>query len=157
MMSAQVGREAPDFTLKNTDMEDVTLSSYRGQKNVVLLFMPLAFSSVCTREVCSVRDNLNAYSTLNAEVLGISVDSPFSQKAWKEKENLNFTLLSDFNREVVKAYGAQYDRLGTFEGVAKRSAFVIDKEGKVQYAEVLESAGDLPNFDKIDETLKSLS
>lgn len=156
-MSVQVGQAAPDFTLKNTDMEDVTLSSYRGQKNVVLLFVPLAFSGVCTRELCSVRDNLNAYSTLNAEVLGISVDSPFAQKAWKEKENLNFTLLSDFNREVVKAYGAQYDKLLAFEGVAKRSAFVIDKEGKVRYAEVLESAGDLPNFDKINETLQSLS
>ena len=156
-MSVQVGQEAPDFTLKNTDMEDVALSSYRGQKNVVLLFVPLAFSGVCTRELCSVRDNLNAYSTLNAEVLGISVDSPFSQKAWMEKENLNFTLLSDFNREVVKAYGAQYDKLLAFEGVAKRSAFVIDKEGKVQYAEVLENAGDLPNFDKINETLQSLS
>lgn len=156
-MSVQVGQEAPDFTLKNTDMEDVALSSYRGQKNVVLLFVPLAFSGVCTRELCSVRDNLNAYSTLNAEVLGISVDSPFSQKAWKEKENLNFTLLSDFNREVVKAYGAQYDKLLAFEGVAKRSAFVIDKEGKVRYAEVLENAGDLPNFDKINETLQSLS
>jgi peroxiredoxin len=157
MMSAQVGQAAPDFTLKNTDMEDVTLSSYRGRKNVVLLFMPLAFSGVCTNEVCSVRDNLNTYSTLDAEVFGISVDSPFSQKAWKEKENLNFTLLSDFNREVVKAYGAQYDKLGAFEGVAKRSAFVIDKEGKVQYAEVLESAGDLPNFDKVNETLQRLS
>jgi len=156
-MSAQVGQAAPDFTLKNTDMEDVTLSSYRGRKNVVLLFMPLAFSGVCTNEVCSVRDNLNTYSTLDAEVFGISVDSPFSQKAWKEKENLNFTLLSDFNREVVKAYGAQYGKLGAFEGVAKRSAFVIDKEGKVQYAEVLESAGDLPNFDKVNETLQRLS
>ena len=156
-MSVQVGQAAPDFTLKNTDMEDVTLSSFRGQKNVVLLFMPLAFSGVCTREVCSVRDNHNAYSTLNAEVFGITIDSPFSQKAWKEKENLNFTLLSDFNREVVKAYGAQYDKLLAFEGVAKRSAFVIDKEGKIQYAEILESAGDLPNFDKINETLQSLS
>jgi peroxiredoxin len=156
-MSVQVGQQAPDFTLKNTDMTDVTLSSFRGQKNVVLLFVPLAFSGVCTKELCSVRDDLNAYSNLNAEVLGISVDSPFAQKAWKEKENLNFTLLSDFNREVVKAYGAQYDRLMAFEGVAKRSAFVIDKAGNIQYAEVLESAGDLPNFDRINETLQRLS
>jgi peroxiredoxin len=156
-MSVQVGQQAPDFTLKNTDMTDVTLSSFRGQKNVVLLFVPLAFSGVCTKELCSVRDDLNAYSNLNAEVLGISVDSPFAQKAWKEKENLNFTLLSDFNREVVKAYGAQYDRLMAFEGVAKRSAFVIDKAGNIQYAEVLESAGDLPNFDRINEALQRLS
>ena len=87
-MSIQVGQEAPDFTLKNTDMKDVTLSSFRGQKNVVLLFVPLAFTGVCTQELCSVRDNLNTYANLHAEVLGISVDSPFSQQAWKEKESL---------------------------------------------------------------------
>jgi peroxiredoxin len=156
MMSVQVGQTAPDFTLKNTDMEDVTLSSYQGEKNVVLLFVPLAFTGVCTNEMCSVRDNLSRYANLDAEVLGISVDSPFSQKAWKERENLNFTLLSDFNREVVQAYGAQYESLGAWKGVAKRSAFVIDKQGQVQYAEVLENAGDLPNFDKITETLQSL-
>jgi peroxiredoxin len=156
LMSVQVGQEAPNFTLKNTDMQDVTLSALRGQKNVVLLFVPLAFTGVCTNELCSVRDNLNNYTSLNAEVFGISVDSPFAQKQWKEKEQLNFTLLSDFNREAVKAYGVQYDRLLSFEGVAKRSAFVIDKEGKVRYAEVMEDARNLPNFDKIRETLQSL-
>jgi peroxiredoxin len=156
-MSVQVGQDAPDFTLKNTDMQDVTLSAWRGQKNVVLLFVPLAFTGVCTTELCSVRDNLQAYSQLNAEVFGISVDSPFAQKAWKEKEQLNFTLLSDFNRQVVKAYGAQYDNLIGLQGVAKRAAFVIDKQGKIRYAEVLESARDLPNFDQINATLKSLN
>ena len=156
-MSVQVGQMAPDFTLKNTDMQDVTLSSFRGQKNVVLLFVPLAFTGVCTTELCSVRDNLNNYAKLNAEVLGISVDSPFSQKAWKEKENLNFTLLSDFNRQAVKAYDSMYDELIGLQGVAKRAAFVIDKEGKVQYAEVLESARNLPNFDQINATLQSLN
>lgn len=155
-MSIQVGQEAPDFTLKNTDMKDVTLSSFRGQKNVVLLFVPLAFTGVCTQELCAVRDNLNTYANLHAEVLGISVDSPFSQQAWKEKESLNFTLLSDFNREVVKAYGVQYETLLGFQGVAKRSAFVIDKEGKTQYQEVLENARDLPNFDQINATLQRL-
>ncbi len=155
-MSIEVGQEAPDFTLKNTDMEDVTLSSFRGQKNVVLLFVPLAFTGVCTQELCAVRDNLNTYANLHAEVLGISVDSPFSQQAWKEKESLNFTLLSDFNREVVKAYGVQYETLLGFQGVAKRSAFVIDKEGKTQYQEVLENARDLPNFDQINATLQRL-
>jgi peroxiredoxin len=155
-MSLQIGQEAPDFTLKNTDMQDVTLSSLRGEKNVVLLFVPLAFTGVCTNELCSVRDNLNNYTSLNAEVFGISVDSPFAQKQWKEKEQLNFILLSDFNREVVKAYDVQYDRLLSFQGVAKRSAFVIDKEGKVRYAEVLEEARNLPNFDNIRETLQSL-
>jgi peroxiredoxin len=156
-MSVQIGQEAPDFTLKNTDMQDVTLSSLRGQKNVVLLFVPLAFTGVCTTELCSVRDTLNTYASLNADVFGISVDSPFAQKAWKEQENLNFALLSDFNREAVKAYGAQYDNLLGFQGVAKRAAFVIDKEGKIRYAEVLEDARNLPNFDKINETLQSLN
>ncbi len=155
-MSVQVGQEAPDFTLKDTETQDVALSSFRGQKNVVLLFVPFAFTGVCTSELCSVRDNLGTYGQLDAEVLGISVDSPFAQKQWKEKENLNFTLVSDFNRGVSKAYGAQFDDLMGFAGVAKRAAFVIDKAGKVRYAEVLESPRDLPNFDKIQETLRGL-
>lgn len=155
-MSVQVGQEAPDFTLKDTETQDVALSSFRGQKNVVLLFVPFAFTGVCTNELCSVRDNLGTYGQLDAEVLGISVDSPFAQKQWKEKENLNFTLVSDFNRSVSKAYGAQFDDLMGFSGVAKRAAFVIDKAGKVQYAEVLESPRDLPDFDKIQETLRGL-
>lgn len=156
-MSIQVGQDAPDFTLKNTDMQDVTLSSLRGQKNVLLLFVPFAFTGVCTTELCSVRDNLNSYTSLNAEVFGISVDSPFAQKQWKEKENLNFTLLSDFNREACKAYGAYFENLRGLQGVAKRAAFVIDKAGKVRYAEVLDSPGNLPNFDNIRAVLQSLA
>ena len=156
-MSVQAGQDAPDFTLKNTERQDVTLSSLRGQKNVVVLFVPFAFTGVCTNELCSVRDNLSNYANLNAEVLAISVDSPFAQKQWKDKENLNFTLLSDFNREVCKTYGAYYDNFNGFQGVAKRAAFVIDKAGKVQYAEILDSAGNLPNFDKVRETLQSLA
>lgn len=156
-MSVQVGQTAPDFTLKDTERQDVSLSSFRGNKNVLLLFVPFAFTGVCTNEVCSVRDNLNNYTRLNAEVLGVSVDSPFAQKQWKEKENLNFTLLSDFNRQVNKAYGAQYENFNGFEGVSKRAAFVIDKAGTVQYAEVLDNAGNLPNFDKISETLQRLA
>jgi glutaredoxin-dependent peroxiredoxin len=156
-MSVQAGQDAPDFTLKNTERQDVTLSSLRGQKNVVVLFVPFAFTGVCTTELCSVRDNLSNYADLNAEVLAISVDSPFAQKQWKDKEQLNFTLLSDFNREVCKAYGAYYDHFIGFQGVAKRAAFVIDKTGKVRYAEVLDNAGNLPNFDKIRETLQSLA
>jgi peroxiredoxin len=155
-MSVQIGQEAPDFTLKNTDTQDITLSSFRGQKNVVLLFVPFAFTGVCTNELCSVRDTLGNYTNLDAEVLGISVDSPFAQKQWKEKENLNFTLLSDFNREVGKAYGAQYDALMGFQGVAKRAAFVIDKQGKIRYAEILDNARNLPDFDKVKEALQSL-
>jgi len=156
-MSVQIGQNAPDFTLKDTDMQDVSLSSFRGKKNVVLLFVPLAFTGVCTGELGSVRDNLATYNDLNAEVFGISVDSPFSQKAWKAQENYNFRLLSDFNREVVSSYGAQYDSLLGFQGVAKRAAFVIDKAGKVRYAEVLDDARNLPNFDRIAETLKGLN
>jgi len=156
-MSVQAGQEAPDFTLKNTDMQDVSLHSLRGQKNVVLLFVPFAFTGVCTTELCSVRDTLNNYASLNAEVLAISVDSPFAQKQWKEKEHLNFMLLSDFNRVACQAYGAYYDNLLGLQGVAKRAAFVIDKAGQVRYAEVLESARDLPNFDRIRETLQGLS
>ena len=155
-MAVQVGQEAPDFTLKNTDMEDVTLSSFRGNKNVVLLFVPLAFTGVCTQELCSVRDNLNNYANLDAEVFGLSVDSPFSQKAWKEQEGLNFALLSDFNRDVVQAYGATYGDSFPFHGVAKRSAFVIDKAGVLQYSEILDKATDLPDFDKINDTLQGL-
>jgi peroxiredoxin len=156
-MSVQAGQEAPDFTLKNTERQDVTLSGLRGQKNVVLLFVPFAFTGVCTNELCSVRDNFSNYAHLNAEVLAISVDSPFAQKQWKDKENLPFTLLSDFNREVCQAYGAYYDNFMGFQGVAKRAAFVIDKTGKVRYAEVLDSAGNLPNFDQVREALQSLA
>ena len=156
-MSVQAGQDAPDFTLKNTDMQEVTLSSLRGQKNVVLLFVPFAFTGVCTTELCSVRDTLNNYASLNAEVFGISVDSPFAQKQWKDKEHLNFTLLSDFNREACRAYGAYYDNLLGLQGVAKRAAFVIDKAGKVQYAEVLDNARNLPNFDRLRETLQGLA
>lgn len=156
-MSVQSGQDAPDFTLKNTDMQEVTLSSLRGQKNVVLLFVPFAFTGVCTTELCAVRDSLNNYASLNAEVFAISVDSPFAQKQWKEKEHLNFTLLSDFNREACKTYGAYYDNLLGLQGVAKRAAFVIDKTGQVRYAEILDNARNLPNFDSIRETLQGLS
>lgn len=156
-MSVQIGQDAPDFTLKNTDMQEVTLSSLHGQKNVVLLFVPFAFTGVCTTELCSVRDNLNQYARLNAEVLGISVDSPFAQKQWKEKENLNFTLLSDFNRQACQAYGAYYEDLRGLQGVAKRAAFVIDKGGKVRHAEIMDSPANVPDFEKIQAVLQSLA
>lgn len=156
-MSISVGSVAPDFTLKNTNAENVTLSSYRG-KNVVLLFFPFANTGVCTKEMCSMRDNMGKYSELNAEVLGLSVDSPFSLKLWKEHNNINFQLLSDFNKEVCQSYGAFYEVFGAgkfdYKGVAKRSAFVIDGGGVVKYAEVLENAGDEPNYSAIQEALK---
>lgn len=156
-MSVTIRSIAPDFTLKNTNTEAVSLNSFRG-KNVVLLFFPFANSGVCTKEMCSIRDNMNRYSDLNAQVLGISVDSPFSLKLWKEHNEINFPLLSDFNKEVAPAYGAFYDVFAPgkldFKGVAKRSAFVIDQNGVVKYAEVLENAGDEPNYTAIQEALK---
>ncbi|WP_018126416.1 peroxiredoxin [Balneola vulgaris] len=152
-MKISVGDKAPDFTLKNTNGEDVTLSGYFGKKNVVLLFFPLAFTGTCTEELCTTRDNLKIYNSLNAEVLGISVDSFFSLKQFKEAQNLNFQLLSDFNKIASESYGVLYkDFFGMF-GVSKRSAFVIDQDGVVQYAEVLENASELPDFKGIQDSL----
>ncbi|MCX6208150.1 MAG: peroxiredoxin [Bacteroidetes bacterium] len=152
-----VGQQAPNFTLHNTAKEAVTLENLKG-KNVLLLFFPLAFTGVCTKELCSVRDNIATYNNANAVVLGISVDSMFSLAKFKEEQGLNFDLLSDFNKEVSTAYDCVYnDFIGWMKGVSKRSAFVIDKEGIVKYAEVLESAGDLPNFEAINATLISLA
>jgi peroxiredoxin len=155
-MLIQNGHTAPDFTLYNTDKEAVTLSSLQG-KNVLLLFFPFAFTGVCTQELCSTRDNIAMYQNAHAEVFGISVDSPFTLKKFKDELQLNFTLLSDFNKEVCASYGCLYETfaLGT-KGVAKRSAFVIDKTGTVRYAEVLENAGEIPNFTAIQECLKGL-
>jgi peroxiredoxin len=155
-MSLQIGDKAPDFTLKASDKSDVSLSNYAG-KNVVVLFFPLAFTGVCTTELCSIRDNKADYEALDAEVLAISVDSLFTLGKFKEIEGYNFPLLSDWNKNTAKAYGALYDEyvLG-MKGVAKRSAFVVDKDGIIRYAEVLENAGELPNFAAINETLKNI-
>lgn len=156
-MAIQVGQQAPDFTLRDTEKNKVTLSEQRG-KNVLLLFFPVAFTSVCTTELCSVRDNLSFYNNANAVVYGISVDALFSLGKFKEEQNLNFTLLSDFNKEASTAYDTIYESwFNDMKGVSKRSAFVIDKDGIVKYAEVLENAGDVPNFNAIQEVLKSLN
>ena len=156
-MSIQKGQAAPDFSLFNTEKNKVALTDYKG-KNLVILFFPLAFTGVCTTELCSVRDNLNVYTGLNAEVVGISVDSLFALGKFKEEQQFNFPLLSDFNKSTAKAYGAFYDEFVLdMQGVAKRAAFVVDKDGIVQYAEVLESAGDLPNFDAIKAALSGLN
>lgn len=156
-MSIKVGDKAPEFTLKNQNAEDVSLSSFKG-KNVVLLFFPFANTGVCTKEMCTMRDNYSRYTDLNAQILGVSVDSPFSLKMWEEKNNLNFPLLSDFNKEVCKTYGAIHDVFapGKFDyiGVAKRSAFVIDQDGLIKYAEVLDNPGEEPNYEKIKEVLQ---
>ncbi len=155
-MPLQPGDTAPDFTLVNTENKEVSLGDYRN-KNVVLLFFPMAFTGVCTTELCGMRDSLATYNDLDAEVLALSVDSPFTLAKFKSDQNFNFTLLSDFNKTVSQAYDAYYENfvLG-LKGVSKRAAFVIDKEGKIRYAEVLESAGDLPDFDKVKESLQQL-
>ncbi len=155
-MTVAVGDRAPDFTLKNADLEEVSLSSMRG-KNVVVLFFPLAFTSVCTEEFCGVSTGIDDYKGLDAEVLGISVDSPFSLQAWAEKESITIPLLSDFNKEVSDAYGSQYEDLLGFRGVAKRSAFVVDKEGVVRFASVSDDAKVIPDFEAIKGCLESLN
>ncbi len=156
-MNIQVGDKAPHFSLRNTKTEPVSLSDFEGQ-NVLLLFFPLAFTGVCTDELCTTNDNLKVYEKLNTQILAISVDSLFTLEKFKAENNLNFPLLSDFNKDVSRAYGALYANFVLdMNGVSKRSAFVIDKEGVIKYAEVLESAGDLPNFSEIKAVLEQIS
>lgn len=155
-MAIAIGQAAPDFTLFNTEKQELSLSSLKG-KNVVLVFFPLAFTGVCTAELCSLRDNINIYGGLNAEVLGISVDSLFSLGKFKAEQNINFHLLSDFNKTVSTAYETIYETFGFgMKGVSKRSAFVIDKEGIIRHSEVLEDAGKIPDFDAVQAVLKTL-
>jgi peroxiredoxin len=155
-MTIQVGQAAPSFKLFDSDKNPVNLEDFRGE-NVLLLFFPQAFTGTCTTELCSTRDDIASYQNLNARVLGISVDSVFTLKKFREDLNLNFPLLSDFNKVASTAYGAIYqDWILDMKGVSKRSAFVIDKEGVIRYAEVLESAGDLPNFEAVKQTLIEL-
>ncbi|SOD80633.1 redoxin domain-containing protein [Spirosoma fluviale] len=150
------GQKAPEFTLFSSDKKEVSLADFKG-KNVVILFFPMAFTSVCTAELCEMRDNVSVYSGLNAEILGISVDSPFTLAKFKEEQNLPFNLLSDFNKDVSQAYDTYYETfVMNLKGVSKRSAFVVDQEGTIQYAEVLESAGDVPDFQAVQETLAAL-
>lgn len=147
-MSLQVGDKAPDFKLKNTELKEVSLGDFNGKK-VVLHFFPLAFTGVCTTQLCTMRDSFGYYDGLNAQVLGVSVDSPFALAKFKEEQAYQFPLLSDFNKEAAAAYGALYEDFLGMTGVAKRAAFVIDEEGKIIFAEVLENAGDLPDFERI--------
>lgn len=154
-MKLTIGDKAPEFTLRATDKSEISLSDYNG-KNVVLLFFPLAFTGVCTKELCDVRDNLNVYTSLDAQVLAISVDSLFSLEQFKESQKYSFPLLSDFNKDVSRAYGSLYeDFVLGMKGVSKRSAFVIDAKGVIKYAEVLEDAGQVPDFVKIQDSLKA--
>jgi peroxiredoxin len=156
-MTLTIGQEAPEFTLYDTDKNKVSLAGYRG-KNVLLLFFPQAFTSTCTRELCAVRDDIGRYSNVNAEVIGISVDSVFTLKKYKDDQQYNFPLLSDFNKEVADLYGALYtDWILEMKGVSKRAAFIVDKDGILAYTEVLENAGEMPDFAAINEKIASLS
>ena len=154
-MAITVGQKAPGFNLPDTAKQLHTLGQYKG-KNVLLLFFPFAFTGTCTRELCGVRDDIARYTNANAEVFGISIDTHFTLKKYKEEQSLNFNLLSDFNKEAIHAYDVAYDEFILMKGVAKRAAFLIDKEGVVRYAEVLENASEIPDFEAINKVLASL-
>ncbi len=157
-MQIQTGQQAPNFSLFDSAKNKVSLAEQKGH-NVVVLFFPLAFTGVCTKELCTVRDTIGDYNNTDAKVFGISVDSLFTLDKFKTDQNLNFPLLSDFNKEASSAYGVLYDTFPAFEmqGVSKRAAFVIDKEGIVRYAEICPTPGDLPDFAAIHQTLHGLS
>ncbi|WP_114936273.1 redoxin domain-containing protein [Mucilaginibacter endophyticus] len=153
-MSLQIGQPAPQFILISSALKSVSLADFKGRK-VVIHFFPLAFTGVCTTQLCTMRDSFGYYDGLNATILGISVDSPFTLAKFKEENNYQFDLLSDFNKDVSTAYGAIYDQFVMgLKGVAKRAAFVIDEEQNIIYAEVLEDAGQLPDFEAIAEIVK---
>jgi peroxiredoxin len=158
-MAIPVGSKAPDFKLKSKNasgITDVQLSNNFGKKNTVVLFFPLAFTGVCTQEMCDVTAGLKQYEQLNAEVIGISVDSPFAQEAWAQKEKIGIPLASDLNKEVIKKYDVVFPMLAGVGDTAARAAFVIDKNGVVQYSEQTPTPKDLPNFNAIRETLTKL-
>lgn len=156
-MEIKVGQKAPDFSLFDSEKNKVTLSGFQDKSNVVILFFPQAFTGVCTQELCSVRDNIAQYNNVNAQVLGISVDSVFTLAKFKEEQKLNFSLLSDFNKEVSTAYNSLYETfVFDMKGVSKRSAFLIDKQGIIQYAEILEDVKQIPDFNAITEVLKEM-
>ena len=158
-MAISVGTKAPDFTLKSktaTGLVDVKLSENFGSKNTVLLFFPLAFTSVCTQEMCDITAGLNAYSGMNADVIAVSVDSPFAQEAWATKEKIGIKIVSDLNKETTKAYGVLFPMLAGVGDTSARAAFVIDKAGVIQYSEQTPTPKDLPNFNAIKDTLAKL-
>ncbi len=154
-MSISVGQTAPDFKMPDSEKKIHTLSEYKG-KNVLLLFFPFAFTGTCTKELCGVRDDLARYTNANAEVFGISIDTHFTLKKYKEEQGLTFPLLSDFNKEAIKAYDVAYEEFVMMKGVAKRAAFLVDKEGIIRYAEVLENASEIPDFEAINKVLEEI-
>lgn len=158
-MAIKVGSKAPDFTLKSktaTGLVDVKLSNNFGKKNTVLLFFPAAFTGVCTQEMCSISGGLNSYSDLNADVIAVSIDTPFAQEAWAQKEKITITLASDLNKTVIKDYDVVFPMLAGVGDTAARAAFVIDKNGVVQYSEQTPTPKDLPNFDAVKAALTKL-
>lgn len=155
-MTIQPGDKAPDFKLYNSDKKEVSSKDFEG-RNVVIHFFPMAFTGTCTEQLCTLRDDLSSYKDMGAEVVGISVDSPFTLAKYKEDQQYNFDLLSDFNKEVSQQFGAYYEEFVMgLKGVSKRAAFVVDKSGTIRYAEVLKNAGELPDFQKIKEILQGL-
>ncbi len=155
-MSITIGQAAPSFSLRDTEKNVVSLEDFKA-KNLVILFFPLAFTGTCTKELCTIRDDISNYQNMNCEVVGISVDSLFSLGKFKAEQNLNFPLLSDFNKKASTAYDSLFETFpNDMEGVSKRAAFVVDKNGMIQYAEILPAPGDLPNFDAIKACVASL-
>ena len=155
-MSVEVGARAPDFTLPSQDRSPVTLSDELKKGPVVLAFFPAAFSGVCQKEMCTFRDSASSLNTVNAKVLGVSVDTFFALKAWGDQNQLNFPLLSDFNKDVIAKYGVVNPDMIGLKNIAKRSVFVIDKDGVVRHREVLDDARNEPNYDKINQALASM-
>ncbi len=156
-MAVEVGTKAPDFTLVNQDREPVTLSQEVRKGNVVLAFFPGAFSGTCTKELCSFRDTMADFKTVNAQVLGVSTDTFFALKAWDDQQHFEFPLLSDYNKDVIRAYGVVNPDMIGLKDIAKRAVFVIDKLGVVRYREVLDDARNLPDYAKLSEALAPLS
>ncbi|HBJ85008.1 MAG: redoxin domain-containing protein, partial [Prosthecobacter sp.] len=157
-MALSIGSQAPSFTLKSksaSGLADVTLPA--AGKITVILFFPLAFTGVCTQELCDITAGLSSYSDLNADVIGISVDSPFAQEAWAQKEKIGITLVSDLNKEATKAYDVLFPGLAGIGDTSARAAFVVDKNGVIQYAEQTATPKDLPNFDAVKAKLATLA
>ncbi|MGH9347206.1 MAG: peroxiredoxin [Vicinamibacterales bacterium] len=156
-MSADVGSQAPDFTLPNQDRQPVTLHDETAKTNVVLAFFPAAFSSVCTKELCTFRDQLGPLNHLaKAQVYGVSVDTPFALKAFASAERLQFPLLSDFNKDVIRAYDVVNPDMIGLKGIAKRAVFVIDRAGTIRYREVLDDARNEPGYEQLNGALAAL-
>ncbi len=155
-MAAEIGTRAPEFTLPNQDREPVTLSRELAKGPVVLAFFPAAFSSVCTTEMCTFRDSIAELGAVSATVLGVSVDTFFALKAWADQQKFPFALLSDFNKDVIRAYDVFNEDMIGLKGIAKRAVFVIDRGGIVRHREVLDDARNEPDYGKVQAALAAL-